>query len=173
MLSQGRIPNYDAVTIFKRYQAADGVTNVKDVPDYISIISSINVLFWAHHLIILHTSVMMIFRIFGNEKKTRLSSSFLTERRNGRADEWMAKDLMKHGVVVIEDQSFDTQRNLPTDLAGSLKSISMVTSRGNHADDFVLSSFSVSMASFCFVPFPTRSSMHCFSIYIINNIPFS
>lgn len=133
-------------------------------------------MFCGHYLTLLHSSI----RIFGillmrQREADSLALFFLTERRHRRADEWIANDLMKFGVVVIEDQSFDTQPNLTTDLAGSLKSISMVTSRGIDEDDSVLSSFWVSMA-FLFVPFPTLLCIififllttHIYSIYIFS-----
>ncbi|KAG5374699.1 hypothetical protein IGI04_039295 [Brassica rapa subsp. trilocularis] len=48
-------------------------------------------------------------------------------RRRGRDEERVVNDLMKYGSVVRDDHSFETQRNLTRDLAGNLKSISLVT----------------------------------------------
>lgn len=43
---------------------------------------------------------------------------------------------MKYGSVEIDDQSFDMQRDLTIDLAGSFKSISEARSRGNEEYGF-------------------------------------
>jgi len=47
----------------------------------------------------------------------------------------VSKELVKYGAVVIDDQSFETQRNLTTDFAGSLENISEVRSRGKDDDE--------------------------------------
>jgi len=63
--------------------------------------------------------------------KTNNLSLFLKNiRRLGRVEDRASYELVKYGSVVVDHQSFETQRNLKTDLTGSLKSISKIRSRG-------------------------------------------
>lgn len=66
------------------------------------------------------------------EKANSLAPFLKRIRSLGR----VLKELMKYGSVVIDDQSFETQRNLKTDSAGSFESISKVRSRGIDDDGF-------------------------------------
>ena len=65
------------------------------------------------------------------ETKTFPYSETVSRRLGDLKEDRDAKlELIKHGSVTKEDQSFDTQPNLTIDLAVSLESISKVRSRG-------------------------------------------
>ncbi|CAG7901686.1 unnamed protein product [Brassica rapa] len=66
------------------------------------------------------------------ETKIHFPYSETVSRRLGdlKEDRDAKLELIKHGSVTKEDQSFDTQPNLTIDLAVCLESISMVRSRG-------------------------------------------
>lgn len=72
-----------------------------------------------------------------------------------------SNEVVKYREVGIDDQSFETQRNLETDFAGSFKNISVVISRGMDNDDEDLHLF------LCIVPFFSSS---CGSIFLVETL---
>lgn len=68
----------------------------------------------------------------GAEKKKRFRESecLNVKRRRGRVFEWIRNESARPLLRMIEDQSLDTDWNLMMDLAGSLESISKMSSGG-------------------------------------------
>lgn len=63
-------------------------------------------------------------------KKRKSSFCWQEKRSCGRDEDLVKKSSVKSGRVTVEDQSFDTQRHLAMDIAGSLRRNSKMRSIG-------------------------------------------